>query len=115
MCVEVIVELKKCHVYAFALIKKRKYWLKYIKGNAIRDRFNDKNVGDCDSWKGSMEEVPFHVYAMKEPDYVMSLMSMYGTNQRRARRQLVSEWMGVETAKKNSIGWKPLLVLTLHQ
>ena len=27
-----------------------------------------------------MNEVPFHVYAMKEPDYVMSLMSMYGTN-----------------------------------
>ena len=28
-----------------------------------------------------MEEVPFHVYTMKEPDYMMSLMSMYGTNQ----------------------------------
>ena len=24
--------------------------------------------------------MPFHVYAMKEADYVMSLMSMYGTN-----------------------------------
>ena len=27
-----------------------------------------------------MDEVNFHVYAMKEPDYVMSLMSTYGTN-----------------------------------
>ena len=29
-----------------------------------------------------MDEVDFHVYAMKEPDYVMSIMSTYGTNQR---------------------------------
>ena len=76
-----IVELKKLGVYASALIKKRKYWPKYIKGDAIKQHFDEKTVGDCDSWKGKMEEVPFHVYAMKEPDYVMSLMSMYGTNQ----------------------------------
>ena len=76
-----IVELKKRGVYASALIKKRKYWPKYIKGDAIRQHFDEKAVGDCDSWNGKMEEVPFHVYAMKEPDYVMSLMSTYGTNQ----------------------------------
>ena len=28
-----------------------------------------------------MDEVDFHVYMMKEPDYVMSIMSTYGTNQ----------------------------------
>ena len=50
-----IVELKKRGVYASALIKKQKYWSKYIKGNAIHDHFTDKNVGDCDSWKGSMD------------------------------------------------------------
>ena len=87
-----IVELKKRGVYASALIKKRKYWPKYIKGDAIRDHFTDKNVGDCDSWKGSMEEVPFHVYAMKEPDYVMSLMSTYGTNQR-SGKETTREWV----------------------
>ena len=43
--------------------------------------FDGKDVGDCDSWKGPMDKVDFHVYAMKEPDYVMSIMSMYGTNQ----------------------------------
>ena len=76
-----IVELKKHGVYASALIKKRKYWPKHIKGDAIKQHFDEKAVGDCNSWKGKMEEVPFHVYAMKEPDYVMSLMSTYGTNQ----------------------------------
>ena len=75
-----IVELKKHGVYASTLIKKWKYWPKYIKGKAIKQHFEVKQVGDCDSWKGNMDEVPFHVYTMKESDYVMSLMCMYGTN-----------------------------------
>ena len=54
-----IVELKKRGVYASTLIKKRKYWPKYIKGDAIKEHFDDKDVGDCDSWKGNMDEVPF--------------------------------------------------------
>ena len=39
-----------------------------------------------------MDEVPFHVYAMKEPDYVMSLMSMYGTNQH-SGKETTHEWV----------------------
>ena len=51
-----------------------------------------------------MEEVPFHVYIMKEPDYVMPLCQHMGPINVVARRQLVSGLMGVETAKKpNSI------------
>ena len=83
-----IVELKKRGVYASALIKKWKYWPKYIKGDAIKEHFDDKDVGDCDSWKGNMDKVPFHVYAMKEPDYVMSLMLTYGTNLRNGKENV---------------------------
>ena len=39
-----------------------------------------------------MEEVPFHVYVMKEPDYVMSLMSTYGSNQR-SGKETTCEWV----------------------
>ena len=87
-----IVELKNRGVYASALIKKRCYWPKYIKGDDIKSHFDGKDVGNCDSWKGQMDEVDFHVYAMKEPDYVMSIMSTYGTNQRTGKetqRELV--------------------------
>ena len=83
-----------------ALIKNRKYWPKYIKGDAIKEHFDDKDVGDCDSWKGNMDEVPFHVYAMKEPDYVMSLMSMYGTNLRNGK-ETTCEWVDGSGTKKN--------------
>ena len=94
-----IVELKKRGVYASALIKKQKYWPKYIKGDAIKQHFDDKDVGDCDSWKGNMDEVPFHVYAMKEPDYVMSLMSTYGTNLRNGK-ETSREWVDGSGTKK---------------
>jgi len=41
-----------------------------------------KDVGDVDAWQGVLDNIPFHVFAMKEPDYVMQLMSTYGTNER---------------------------------
>ena len=97
-----IVELKKRGIYASALIKKRKYWPKYIKGDVIKQHFDEKAVSDCDSWKGNVEEVPFHVYAMKEPDYVMSLMSTYGTNLQ-SGKETCREWVdsdGTKTATK---------------
>ena len=47
-----------------------------------------------------MEEVPFHVYAMKEPDYVMSLMSTYGTNLQ-AGKETSHEWVDRDGTKKN--------------
>ena len=77
-----LIELKKRGVFAASLIKKRRYWPKYIKGDAIRHHFDSKEVGDADSWPGKFDNENFHVFAMKEPDYVMSLMSTYGTNER---------------------------------
>ena len=74
-----IVELKKKGVYASALIKKRKYWPKHIRGDDIKKHFEDKEIGAADAWQGEMEGVPFHVFGMKDTDYVMSLMSTYGT------------------------------------
>ena len=87
-----IVELRKKGVFASALIKKRRYWPKYIRGEEVKEHFNDKEVGDADSWGGKLEDVPFHVFAMKEPDYVMLLMSTYGTNARNGYKETRREW-----------------------
>ena len=46
-----------------------------------------------------MEEVPFHVYAMKEPDYMMLLMSMYGTNLRTGK-ETSHEWVDSSGVRK---------------
>ena len=83
-----IVELQKNGVYTSALIKTRRYWLKYIHGEDIKSHFADKEVGATDAWAGKLDgEVPFHIYMMKEPDYIMSLMLTYGTNQQIDRKE----------------------------
>ena len=72
-------ELKKRGVFAASLIKNRWYWLKYIDGEAIIQHFQDKEVGATDTLPGVLDDIPIHVHYMKEPDYVMMLMSSYET------------------------------------
>ena len=87
-----IVELQKNRVYTTALIKKRRYLPKYICGEDIKSHFADKEVGMTDAWAGKLVGVPFHIYAMKEPDYIMSLMSTYETNQQIDRKETGCDW-----------------------
>ena len=74
-------------VYALALIKKRRYWPKYIDGTAIDSHFDLKEIVTRDSLPGTFNGINFKVFCMKEKDYVMKLMATYGwsaaTNGRR--------------------------------
>ena len=88
----VVLDSGFCVLKGIMELKKQKYWPKYIKGEAIKQHFDMKQGGDCDSWKGNMDEVPFHVYAMKEPNYVMSLMSTYETNIQ-SGKETSQEWV----------------------
>ena len=74
-----IAELKKKGVFAVSLIKKRCYWPKYVDGDAINQHFSDKEVGATDALCGILEEVPVSIHCLKESDYIMMLMSSYGT------------------------------------
>ena len=40
-------------------------------------------MGDADAIRGELDGIPFHIYAMKEPDYKMQIMSTYGTLKRK--------------------------------
>ena len=71
--------MKKKGVFAAALIKKRCYWPKYIPGDAIVTHSGDKEIGASDALQGELDNVRFHVVGMKEPDYVMIIMTTYGT------------------------------------
>jgi hypothetical protein len=83
-----IVELKKRGVFSAALIKKRRYWPKYVEGDKIKEHFQDKEIGAVDALRGELDEVPFHIFGMKEEDYVMMLMSTYGTLSRVGEERL---------------------------
>ncbi len=71
--------MKKRGVFASALVKKRCFWPKYIRDDDIKRHFKGKEVGTAEAWGGMLEGSPFHLYCMKESDYVMTLMSTYGT------------------------------------
>ena len=73
-----IVALRKHGVFASALIKKRKYWPRFVPGQAMADHMASKDVGSCDSLRGTLDGVPYDLFVMKEPDYNMKLMSTYG-------------------------------------
>ena len=75
---QALIELRKSGVFTGALIKKQQFWPKYVPGDMIDDHFKDKDVGSVDSLKGKIDNVPYDIYCMKEPDYVMKIMSMHG-------------------------------------
>ena len=55
--------------------------------------FEDKEIGEVDAIKETLDNVLFHVFFMKEPDYVMQLIPTYGTLER----------MGIDGAQKFSV------------
>jgi hypothetical protein len=73
-----IVELAKRGLHGGALIKKRRYWPKWILGEEIKAHFAEKEVGSVDCWNGNLNDQAVKVFCFKEPDYVMSIMSAYG-------------------------------------
>ena len=76
---QAIVELKKKGVYASALVKKRRYWPKYVKGDVIKAHFKDVPIGITKRLPGELDGVKLDLFCLKEPDYVLTLMSTYGS------------------------------------
>ena len=78
---QAIVKLKKRGLFAAALIKK---W-RYLTGLSMFLAMKSLYTLTTKMWemltqsRVQMDGVPFHIHAMKEPDYIMMLMSTYGT------------------------------------
>ena len=72
---QAFVELNKKGVFAHALIKRSRYWLKHVPGDDIIVHFKNEPIGKNDAIKGVLDEVPFYLFGMKEPDYTMQIMS----------------------------------------
>jgi hypothetical protein len=74
-----LVELKKIGVFASAVIKKQRYWPKYVPGDSIDDRMKEKEIGDVDALNGTINGGPYNVMCMTDVDYTMKLMLTYGS------------------------------------
>ena len=93
---EGICQLKKMGVFASAVIKKRRYWPKHVKGDKIDSHMKTKAVGECDALHGTLDGVKYNIFSLKEPNYVMKLMSTYGglivkPNERTSKRVYFDE------------------------
>jgi hypothetical protein len=75
-----IIELRKKGVFACALIKKRQSWPIGVPGDAMQRRFDwpEVKIGDVDAITGKQDNVPYFIWGMKEPDYVMRMMATGG-------------------------------------
>ena len=74
-----LIALKNVGIYATAVIKKRRYWPRYVAGDVIDDHMKEKKIGETSSVRGILDRIPYNIFAMKEPDYIMKLMSTYGS------------------------------------
>ena len=85
-------------VFATAFIKKRRYWLKYVPGEDIKNHFVELNVGDIQCWHEKLDAVQFHLHCMKKTDNIMSLLSTYGIMERFGKEKSCS-WNEDSVAK----------------
>ena len=67
---------------------------KYIPGDNIISHFAEKGIGESDVLQGMLDNVKFHVVAMKDPDYFMMFMTTYGTLApfSEGKKTLLGEW-----------------------
>ena len=76
---QALIPLKKNGVFASALVKKRKYWPKHVKGDGIKEALQDKEIGATNRLLGELDGIKFDLFCLKEPEYIMTLMSTYGS------------------------------------
>ena len=93
-----VASCKKFGVNLQAMIKKRRYWPKYILGDMINAHFVNKEVGYFDMMKLTLDGEDLCVHAMKEDGYVLSFMSSFGTGEQMGGQQqrIVKEEDGTE-------------------
>ena len=74
-----LVKLRNFGVYASAVIKKRRYWPAYVKGDAIEKKMMQKNIGECDAIEGSLFGTKYSLFFLRDSKYIMKLMTTYGS------------------------------------
>ena len=77
---QALIKLRSLGVYASAVIKKRRCWPRYVKGDVIDSHINDtKEIGEVATIKGNMDGIKYNLFCMRDADYVLKLMCTYGT------------------------------------
>ena len=76
---QALLELRKISIFASAVIKKRCYWPKHCLGDEIDRYMKRYEVGQFTSLIGKIDNIPYDIFCLKEPDYTMKLFATYGS------------------------------------
>ena len=76
---QALLELRKIGFFASAMIKKRRYWPKHCPGDKIDKYIKRYEVGQFTSLRGKIDNIPYDIFCLKEPDYTMKLFATYGS------------------------------------
>ena len=76
-----LVQLAKKGAFGSEVIKKRRYWPKYIEGNKVKEHFDNQPIGSQEALSGCLHSIPFNLFGLKEENYTTVLMSTYGTTE----------------------------------
>ena len=107
-------QLQMKGVYGHALIKKKKTWPKHIPGAMIDHHFETKDIGDVDSLKGLIGTTPFHVFCLKEPDFICKIMATHTSENRVDDHNTRRSWVDPVTKETRSKEFKYTEVFSLH-
>ena len=76
---EVFISMVEKGVFGLVLIKKRHYWPEGVSAEEIIWHTQNEEVGDRDAVKGSIRGEIYDIMAIKDPNYVVLMMTKYGT------------------------------------
>ena len=73
-----LIQFRNRGVFAYSAIKKRRYWPSVVPCKDIEDHFGELEVGETDTIQGTVDDVIYNLWGMKEPNYVMRMMDTGG-------------------------------------
>ena len=65
-------------VYAAAVVKKRHYWPTDVPDDEINGKMKERTIGENGVMTRKLDGKTYNLFMMKEPKYVMKMISTYG-------------------------------------
>ena len=89
-----LIQLSKKGFFFCAIINNRRYWPAMVPDKDMEDHFWGVEVEETDSIQGTVDDVIYNIWRLKDSNYVMSVMATDGCR------------LVYETCKDNLISWK---------
>ena len=73
-----LIELRNKFLITCAVINNIRYWTSMVPGKDMEDNFGEVELGETDVIQGTVDDVIYNLWDMKEPNYVTRVMATGG-------------------------------------